>query len=128
MKAYLLAAAVAAGMLCTAGTADAQYRYRGYSYSYPSYGYSTYTVPSYSYAAPSYYNYSGVTTSSYYTPAAPMVYPGGGYYDPNAWAPTYSGYGSGYGSYYGGYPAYSGGVNVYPSSGIYYGGRSVWRW
>jgi len=106
MKAFLLAAAVAAGMLCTAGTADAQYRYRGYSYGYPAY----------SYAAPSYYS-GGVVTSSYYAPSvAPAVYPGGSYYDTRAWAPTYSTY-----------PAYYGGVNVYPS-GMYYGGRSMWRW
>jgi len=122
MKAFLLTAAVVAGTLCTAATADAQYRYRGYSYSSSGYGYSTYTVPSYSYAAPS---YGGVVTSSYYTPsAAPMVYPSGYYYDPRAWAPTPSGYGS----YYGSYPASYGGVNVYPASGIYYGGRSMWRW
>ena len=48
MKTFLLAATVAAGVLCTTNTADAQFRYRR---SAP-----VYVVPAYGYATPSYYN------------------------------------------------------------------------
>ena len=46
MKALALAAAVAAGVICSAGTADAQFRSRGsYVYSYPTYTAPVYTAP-----------------------------------------------------------------------------------
>jgi hypothetical protein len=122
MKAFALAATVAAGLLCSAGTADAQYRSRGsYVSSYPSYSY-----PTYSYAVPRYY--SPVVTSSYaapyvssYTPGT-VVYSGGSYYDPTVWsvpaASTYPAYSS---------PTYyPSGVYVSPS-GVY-AGRRGWRW
>lgn len=118
MKTSVLAAAIAAGTLCTASTADAQYYYRGsYSYAYPSYSYSTYSYPSFSYAVPSYYG--NVVTAGYTPSITPVVYPSGYYYNPAAWAPTYSTYGI----YSGGYR----GVNVYPA-GVYWGRRSGWRW
>ena len=61
MKTFLLAATVVAGLVCSASTADAQFRYRrgvSSSYAYPTYSYSypTYSYPSYSYSYPS-YNY-----------------------------------------------------------------------
>jgi len=131
MKAFALAVAAAAGLLCSAGTADAQWRSRGSygrSYAVPTYSYS---YPTYSYATPGYYS-SGVVTSSYtapyvsgYTPGT-MIYPSGTYYDPNVWStPSYGSY---YGSYptYGSYP-YSSGTYISPS-GVYMGGRRAWRW
>src|SRR5439155_6944735 len=81
MKSLALAVTVAAGLLCSASSADAQFRYRRgatvYSsptYSYPTYssGYSAYGYPTYS--SPSYYD-SGVVTSGYYTPS--YAYPSG---------------------------------------------------
>jgi hypothetical protein len=135
MKAFALAVAAAAGLLCSAGTADAQYRSRGsYGYSYPSYSYS---YPTYSYAVPRYYSSPVVTTGyatpyvSSYTPGT-VIYSGGNYYDPNAWsAPTYGSYYNGYPSYYGsGYNSYYGnynGVNI-NRSGVSVGGRRIWRW
>lgn len=129
MKALALAAAVAAGVVCSAGTADAQYRSRG-SYRYVA---PTYVAPAYSYGytAPSYYGgYSGVVTSGYTTPFvsdyAPVVYPSSYSY------PSYGGY---YGSsYYGGYNSgfynsgyYNNGLSITPS-GAYWGGRRIGRW
>jgi hypothetical protein len=118
MKAFALAVAAAAGLLCSAGTADAQYRSRGsYIYTAPSY---TYSYPNYSYAVPTYN--SGVVVTSGYTPAyTPTVYPSGYYYNPSAWsAPSY-------GSYYSSPTYYRGGTYVSPS-GVYMGGRRAWRW
>ena len=148
MKSLLLAATVAAGLICSAGNADAQYRYRrASSYSYAS---PTYSYPTYSYATPTYYGSSvvtsgyapvvtsgGVVTSSYYTPGSTIYstgYSTGSYYDPyvgnsgyyGSTYPNYSGsnyYGS---SYYGGYPA-SNGIYISPS-GVNVGGRPAWRW
>lgn len=140
MKSLVLAVTVAAGLLCSATSADAQYRYRRgaavystptySSYSYPTYSYS---YPTYSYSTPMYYD-SGVVTSSYYTPT--YTYPSGavittgGYYDPSLYAPTYSypmysSYPYSTGSYYNG--GYYNGLNVTPS-GAYMGGRRIWRW
>jgi hypothetical protein len=129
MKAFALAVVAAAGLLCSAGTADAQFRsrgsYRTYSYptytyptySYPTYSYPTYTsvVPTYTSVVPTYDN--GVVVTSGYTPAytAP-VYPSGSYYP--------SSFGS-YPSYYSGYSGYSG---TYVSPYGYMGGRRGWRW
>ncbi len=136
MKAFALAVAVVAGVLFSAGTADAQYRYRGgTSYGY-TYGYPTYTYPVYSYA-PSYYSgYSGVVTSGY-TPYVSSGVVTAGYtpaysYDtfyPTSYYPStfYSGTpysGSYYGSnYYGGYNR---GVYISPSGGNWRG--RGWRW
>ena len=95
MKTFLLAATVAAGVICSANTADAQYRRRGvvvlaggYSnYAYPAYGYSNYGYPAYSsgyYIAPSVaysptYESSGVVVTSGYTPtySSGVIYSGG---------------------------------------------------
>jgi hypothetical protein len=135
MKSLLLAATVVAGILCTADTADAQFRSRrAGSYSYPTYSY-----PTYSYATPSYYN-GAVVTSSYtplassevvvtsgYTPST-IVYPSGSYYAPSyspgsVYNPVWDS--NSYPAYYGtGYPS---GVNLTPS-GVNWGGRRVWRW
>ena len=121
MKAFALAVAVAAGLACSAGTADAQFRSRGsYVYSYP-----TYTYPTYSYATPSYY--SPVVTTSYSTPyvssytPGTVIYSGGNYYDPAVWSPSYSSYPTYYGS------GYYNGVNI-NRSGVNVGGRRMWRW
>jgi hypothetical protein len=117
MKSFLLAALVAAGLACSASSADAQFRARrGAVYYGSTYSYPTYSSP-YSYAVPNYYS-GGVVTSSYtpygtstgaittsgYTPAY-----SGSYYDPYLWNtyPTY-----GYSSYY---------------NGGMYRGRG-WRW
>jgi len=121
MKAFALAVVAAAGLLCSAGTADAQWRSRGSyrTYSYPAYSYSNYSYP-YTYATPTYSN--GVVVTSGDTPAygtySPMVYPSGGYY-PSTFGTPYSS------SYYNGYSNY--GTGVYPSGG-YIGGRRAWRW
>jgi hypothetical protein len=138
MKAFALAVVATAGLLCSAGTADAQYRSRGSygrSYAVPTYSYS---YPTYSYATPSYY--SPVVTAGYATPyvsgytPGTMIYSGGSYYDTNVWStPTYGSYynsyptyyGSGYNSYYG--SGYNSGVNITPS-GVNVGGRRIWRW
>ena len=61
MKSFLIAATVAAGVLCTADQADAQWR-RG------RVTYNTYAYPSYSYSSPSYSYTPGVVYSSYNTP------------------------------------------------------------
>jgi hypothetical protein len=115
MKALALAAVTAAGLLCSAGTADAQFRSRGsYVYTYPTY---TYSYPTYSYTVPTYYD-SGVVVTSGYTPAyTPTVYPSV-YTYPSTWSAPY-------GSYYSS-PVY-GGTYISPS-GIYLGGRRAWRW
>ena len=127
MKALVLAVAVAAGIVCSAGTADAQYRSRG-SYRYVA---PTYVAPAYTYSYPSYY--SPVVTSSYipvetrsYTPDT-VIYSGGTYYDSIRSVPTYSSP-----TYYGNYPMYSDsyynpGVNITPA-GVNWNGRRVWRW
>ena len=121
MKAFALAAITAAGLLCSAGTADAQYRSRGsYIYTSPTYAYSypTYSYPAYSYAAPTYYD-RGVVVTSGYTPAyTPTVYPSV-YTSPATWNAPYS---RSYSS-----PAYGSGNYISPS-GVYMGGRRAWRW
>lgn len=111
MKALTLALTAAAGLALTAGTADAQYRFRG-TYVTPTYsGY-----PSYSYGTPSYYAGNGIVLTSGYSPAVTApVYSGWNYYNPAAWAPapvTYSSYS---------YPTYGYGYS--------YGSRGRgWRW
>jgi len=122
MKTFALAAAVAAGLLLTNGSADAQYRYRsGYSYRAPAYSY-----PAYSYSAPPYYApaYSrGVVTSGYVPYTSSVVVPAGefspsyapAYTDPAPSVFTYPSY-SGYGT----------GIYVAPYVGIYRG--RGWRW
>ena len=127
IRAFIVAAAVAAGTFGIADRADAQWRrYSGYNYSYPTY----------SYAVPRYYSSPVVTTGyatpyvSSYTPGT-VVYSGGNYYDPNVWsAPTYGSYSNSYPSYYGsGYNSYGNynGVNI-NRSGVNVGGRPIWRW
>jgi hypothetical protein len=116
MKAFALAVVAAAGLLCSAGTADAQWRSRGsYGYTYPSYTYSypTYSYPTFGSVAPT--SDGGVVVTSGYTPVytAP-VYPSGYYYPSN--------FGS-YPSYYG-----SGYNGVYVSPSGYMSGRRGWRW
>jgi hypothetical protein len=141
MKSFILAATVAAGLLCSASTADAQFRrsrvtysYPSYSYSYPSYSYSypSYSYPAYSYAAPSYYD-SGVVVTSGYTP----MYSSGSYYSTPFYGSSYdtpfygNSYYNGYynGGYYNGYSNgyYNNGLNITPS-GVNFGGRRIWRW
>jgi hypothetical protein len=129
VKTFLLAATVAAGLLCTAGTADAQYRYRNgrnYSYTYPTYSY-----PTYSYATPTYYG-SGVVTTSSYTPiistdsgvVVTSGYPTSSVVYPSSYYPTYapSYYNPGY------YGGYNSGTYISPSSGVIINGRRAWRW
>jgi hypothetical protein len=126
MKSLLLAATVAAGLLVTANSADAQWRYRrGAVYSTPMY--STYSYPTYTttYSYPTYS--SPVVTSSYYTPTytdsfGNVIQSG---YTPSYTYPSYynSGYYNGY--YNNGY--YNNGINITPS-GVNYGGRRIWRW
>jgi hypothetical protein len=121
MKSFALAAVVAAGLLCSAKPADAQFRYRN---SYPSYSYSAYTYPTYSYPTytypatvvypaaspniPSYYS-SGIVTAGY-TPLGTAASVST-YYNPvwNSY-PTYSypTYGTTYYSTYYGSPYYGG--------------------
>ena len=136
MKSLILAATVAAGLLVTANSADAQWRARrGAVYSTPSY--STYSYPTYStYSYPT-YSSSEVIQSSYYTPT--YTYPSGSviqssYYTPSSTYPMYSNgtyYNNGYynNGYYnnGYYNNYSPGINVTPS-GVNYGGQRIWRW
>lgn len=112
MKSLLLAATVAAGLLITADTADAQYRgRRGVSYySYPTYSYSypSYSAPAYSYSYPSGY-------STYYTPSYTYPTTSGYYYGPSYYtSPSYYN-----GGYYNNYVA---------PSGVYWGGRRIWGW
>lgn len=125
MKTFLLAATVAAGLLCSASTADAQFRYRGgrsYVYSYPTY----------SYTYPNYYS-SGVVTASSYTP---IVNTNTGVVVTSGYTPTYSSYygypsytyPSNYSGYYNNGYYYNGGSYISPSSGVIVGGRRIWRW
>jgi len=118
MKALALAVAVAAGIVCSAGRVDAQFRSRG----------------SYSYVAPRYvapaYSYPGVVNSGYYSP-----YSGSGVVVTSGYTPTYSSslypsaiYPSAFysstpypSSYYSSYPSYGSGIYVAPR------GRG-WRW
>jgi hypothetical protein len=129
MKSLLLAATVAAGLLVSASSADAQWRARrGAVYSSPSYGYSYSTPYGYStYASPT---YSGeVVTSSYSTPTytSGTVYSNGSYYSPSysypmSSYPTY--YNNGYNNngYYN-----NSGLYVSPSGNGYWNGRRIWR-
>jgi hypothetical protein len=115
MKTFALAATVAAGLVFTAGSADAQFRssYRSGSI------YNTPTVtPTYNYGG-----YNGVNGVGYYTPlgGTSMIVPSGGYsplYTPNYAYPSYSGYNG-----YNAYPSYS--YNGGYSNGWYGRGR---RW
>jgi len=134
MKAFALAVVATAGLLCSAGTADAQWRSRGSyarTYSYPSYGYS---YPTTGYSTSSYSTYSsyptfgavtptysdtGVVVTSGYTPTFGAVTPT--YYDSgvvtSGYAPAYSPtvYPSGYS-----YPSSGfGGYSSYPTYGSY---------
>jgi hypothetical protein len=124
MKSFLLAATVAAGLLCSAGSADAQFR-RSNIYVAPSVNsFPTYIYPTYGY--PAYYN-GGLMTTSYYAPAyssGSVFYSGGTYYDPTLWGSVPYTYGS---SYYSGYNGLYG-SSYYGST--YYGGyrRSRWGW
>ena len=115
MKTFLLAAAVAAGLVCSTSTADAQFRYRS--------GPSVYIAPSYNsypygYVAPSYYS-GGVVTSSYVVPSyyggvVTSNYVAPSYYVPQSYyvAPVYPS--MGYSSYYGSsYYGYGGGYRGY---------------
>ena len=140
MKTFLLAATVAAGVLCTTSTADAQFRRRSapvyIAPSYSSYTPYSYAVPSYydsgvvtsSYVTPSYYDSSIVTSgytpvvssSSYYTPVVSSGYYSPSYVGSSYYAPTYgSYYGTGYNNYYG--TSLGSGFYVSPS-GINYRG------
>jgi hypothetical protein len=130
MKSLLLAATVAAGLLVTANSADAQWRYRrGAVYSTPVYStpmYSTYSYPTYStYSYPTYTG-TDVITSSYYTPTytdsfGNVIQSG---YTPSYTSPTY--YNNGY--YNNGYYNNSTpGINITPS-GVNWNGRRIWRW
>jgi len=152
-KTLALAAVVAATVLGTASTADAQFRARrssGYSYAVPysnysystpySYGSSYNYSPSYSYGS-SYYTpaYDGVTSVGSYAPlgGTSMVIPSGGvysypsynsssYYTPGSSYPSYGpSYNNGLynNSYYNGY---NNGINVSPFGGSFYGHN--WRW
>ena len=104
MKTFALAAA--AGLLLTAGTADAQFRMRGGS------GYSGYRSSSYGYVAPSSYYAPtyGYPSSNYSTYGAPV-------YGASTYAPVY-------GSSALGTQVYDGGV-VTSGYSPYYGGSSV---
>ena len=118
MKTFLLAATVAAGLLCSANTADAQLLrrnrvyyssdyYPAYSYyGYPTYSSSYYPSPSYTYITPSYS--SGVVTTSGYSSG--VIPSSGTYYEPRYSYP------------YVGYP----GTLAYPS--YYYPSGSDWAW
>lgn len=127
MKTFALAVVAAAGLMLTAGSADAQFRYRnsGYGTNYSSgsvYSYPSYNYPSTFYAAP--YS-SGIVTSGY-TPnyGSSVVVPASGYsnyYTPAYTYPSYSTYPS-----YGGYSTYSGGTYITPTGGMIRG--RGWRW
>lgn len=121
MKAFALAVAVAAGVICSAGTADAQYRARGsYRYYTPTYVAPTYSYPTYSY--PSTVG-TGVVTSGYTPAIGSTVYPASYY----STSPVY--YGSSYYTYpnYYGNSYYTPGMNITPA-GMNWNGRRVWRW
>lgn len=105
MTRFTLAAAVAAGVLCSASTADAQYRYGG-----------SYAAPNYSYSAPSYYGGFGNAPYAANVPAynpfnnqlAPTVYPNGYYFNQAAWAPNAN---TGYRGNVGNFGVYNGPYN-----------------
>lgn len=126
MKTFALAVIAATGLLLTANSADAQYRYRssnsystyrsGTIYNAPSYGY-----PSTYYATPTTYS-SGIVTSGY-TPyyGDNVVVPVSGYSSYYAPTYTYPGYVT-----YPSYSTYSGGAYITPSGGMFRG--RGWRW
>lgn len=123
MKTFALAAAVAAGLFCTSGSADAQYRYRnsmpaGSIYSNPTYSNPTYVYPSSGYSSFYAPSYNGVVGVGSYAPLGGTVIPTGGtsYYTPTYGYPAYS-----YPAY--SYPTYGGSY----SNGGYGRGRG-WRW
>jgi hypothetical protein len=109
MKPFVIAATVAAGVLCTADQADAQWR-RG------RVTYSNYTYPAYS------YNYSpGVVYSSYSTPMYYSTTSDGVIVTSSYGSPYYSGstYVSPYdGSYYGSYPYTTGYYDPWGSNNL----------
>ena len=145
MKTFLLAATVVAGLVCSAGTADAQYRYRrgaSYSYTYPTYSYPTYTYsyPSYSYSYPTYYGsavtssytptYDGTVVTSSYTPSSSVIVTDG--YTPSTVVYPSTYYSGSSSNVYNpvwdyNYPTYTG-SSYYTPSGVYWGGRRIWRW
>jgi hypothetical protein len=97
MKSFLIAATVAAGVLCTADQADAQWR-RGRA------AYNTYAYPAYSYSYPSYYSSGGVySTPMYYNTTSDGVIVSTSYSTPVYSGSTYASpyYGNYYGNYYG---------------------------
>ncbi len=122
MKSFALAATVVAGLLCTASSADAQYRVRGgvaFTYGTPRY----YTPASnYSYYTPVYMTpeYNGVVSVGAYTPlgGTRMIVPSN-YYTPSSYTPMYN---------YPVYSGYRGGVYIAPSSGNYYYRGRGGRW
>lgn len=132
MKTFALAVVTAAGLMLTAGSAEAQFRYRnsGYTTTYSNgsiYSYPSYSYPSTYYASP--YS-SGVVTSGY-TPyyGSNVVVPASGYsnyYTPTYSYPSYSTYPSysGYGTYSSG--TYSSGTYITPTGGAFRG--RGWRW
>jgi hypothetical protein len=120
MKAFALAVAVAAGVICSAGTADAQYRYRGGSryYSTPTYSYPVYTYPTYSGTVVT-SSYTPVTGSSVVVTNEPTVI-GSTVYPASYYSPV--------GTSYYTYPTYyTPGMTVSPS-GVQWNGRRAWRW
>ncbi len=144
MKMFALTAAAVAGLLCTATSADAQFRYRGGSgvRVVRSYGYSSgsvVTYPSYN-SSPYVSSYTGPVGVGTYTPlgGATIITPASysqPVYNSSFYTPVYSSpvYGSSfypptYGSSYS-YPSYSGynsGIYISPSGGSI---RSRgWRW
>lgn len=118
MKSLALTATVVAGLLCSAGTADAQYRYRnrGTVYSYPTYNTPVYSYPRYN---------SGVVVTSGYTPSIYSGVYNSGYYSTPYYNSGY--YNNGYynNRYYSGYNNNS----LYVSPwGVNVGNRRGWRW
>src|SRR3954471_15080399 len=91
MKVFALTAAVVAGLVCTASSADAQYRRSQSSYSVPAYN-GVYGYNSGVYAPPV---YNGVVGVGSYTPlgGTSIIVPSGGvpsYGSPSYYAPTYN--------------------------------------
>jgi len=122
IKSFAIAATVAAGRLCTADQADAQWRrgratyntysYPSYSYSYPNYSYTPGVVYS-SYSTPYYTSGDGVIVSGYSTPYTTSSYYtspySGSYYNTpynswgnNNWGLNNWGYNNVYSTGYGG--------------------------
>lgn len=131
MKTFALAATVVAGLLFTAGSADAQYRYRTGGFNnasgvrvYPNFNSSPYN-----------YGYNGVVGVGNFAPLGGTAYvaPAGGFYAPSFYAPSYnyssySNYSNfGVSPYYGGYSGYSS-YSSYGSYGNYGGYRRGFRW